>query len=82
MGRPGLDLICKHIARTTVRVNQSQELERTREVAVQSKEEWSSTNTRPSLLATVHIIDPTGKRQEIGRGQSSQQRYQVEMEWF
>lgn len=80
MGRPGLNLICKHIPCTTVRVNQSQELERTREAVVQNKEEWSSTNIRTSLLAIVHIIDPNGKGQKLGRGQPSQQRYQVEME--
>lgn len=48
--------------------------------SVSKKEEWSSTNIRTSLLAIVHIIDPNGKGQKLGRGQSSQQRYQVEME--
>ena len=69
---PGLDLICRHKPRTIVRVNQSQELERAREVAVQSKE-WSRTNIRPSLGAREStFIDPNGKSKKICRSQSSQ----------
>lgn len=72
MVRPGLDLICRHKPHTTVRVNQSQELERTRAAAFQSNE-WSRTNIRPSLGAREStFIDPNWSSKKISRSQSSQ----------
>lgn len=67
--RPGLDLIYRYKPHTTVKVNQSQELEGTSEAAVQSKE-WPGTNTRPSLGAREPtFIDPNGKSKNRCRSQ-------------